>query len=79
MIVNINLDKAKEIKKDMLRFKRKPLLAELDVEFQRSLENNTDTTDIVSKKQELRDITNPVDGLTSVQELKDYNPTLLEK
>ena len=51
----INMDKAKEIHKNKIRKARAPKLAELDVEFQKALETSSSTTDIVSKKQALRD------------------------
>ena len=47
--------KAKEIHKTNIRVARTQKLAELDVEFQKALETSSDTTDIVSKKQALRD------------------------
>ena len=51
----INMDKAKEIHKNKIRKARAPKLAELDVEFQKALETGASTTDIVTKKQALRD------------------------
>lgn len=69
-MITINLDKAKEIKKESLRQERKPLLEAQDVAFQRALESNSDTTAIVQEKQRLRDITGLVDNATSVEELK---------
>ena len=53
----INIDKAREIRKDQLRAEREPLLAALDVEFQRALETGADTTAIVTEKERIRDIT----------------------
>ncbi len=47
--------KAKEIHKEKIRIARAPKLIELDVEFQRALETGASTTDIVAKKQALRD------------------------
>ena len=47
--------KAKEIHKEKIRIAREPKLIELDVEFQRALETGASTTDIVAKKQALRD------------------------
>jgi len=69
-VITINIDKAKEIKKESLRQQRKPLLEAQDVAFQRSLESGVDTTAIVAEKQRLRDITNLVDPCTTVEELK---------
>ncbi len=56
-MITINLTKAKDIAKNNLRTERAPVLASLDVQFQRALESNSSTSDIVAKKQELRDIT----------------------
>ena len=70
MPVNINITKAKDITKDRLRAERKPLLEAQDVEFQKALETGADTTSIVAEKQRLRDITNQVDSMTTVDELK---------
>lgn len=67
--ITINFDKAKEIKKDILRMLRTPLLTELDIAFQRALETNSDTTAIVAEKQRLRDVTNLVDQVTTLEEL----------
>ena len=51
----VDMAKAREIHKTNIRAAREPKLAELDVEFQKALETSSDTTDIVSKKQALRD------------------------
>ena len=51
----IDMAKAREIHKNNIREARAPKLAELDVEFQRALETGASTTDIVAKKQALRD------------------------
>ena len=47
--------KAREIHKTNIRAAREPKLAELDIEFQKALETGASTTDIVAKKQALRD------------------------
>jgi hypothetical protein len=75
MIV-INFDKAKQITKERLRQERKPLLETQDVLFQRSLENNADTSAIVAEKQRLRDITNLVDDATNLEQLKQLKAIL---
>ena len=51
----INMAKAKEIHRSKIREARTPKLAELDIEFQKALETGASTTDIVAKKQALRD------------------------
>ena len=52
---SIDMAKAKEIHKSNIRYAREPKLAELDIEFQKALETSASTTDIVAKKQALRD------------------------
>jgi uncharacterized protein YdaT len=70
MAIIIDINKAKDITKDRLREERKPLLEAQDVAFQRALESNADTSSIVAEKQRLRDITNQVDTMNTVEELK---------
>lgn len=58
-MIKVNMTKALEIKKDMIRAERQPKLEALDVEFMRAVEQN-DTAkqaEITSKKQSLRDAT----------------------
>ena len=63
----IDMAKAKEIHKTNIREAREPKLAELDVEFQKALETGASTTDIVAKKQALRDA--PADsGITDAKD-----------
>ena len=51
----VDMAKAREIHKTNIRQARAPKLAELDIEFQKALETGDSTTDIVAKKQALRD------------------------
>ena len=51
----IDMAKAREIHKTKIREARTPLLAALDVEFQKAQETSADTSAIVAKKQALRD------------------------
>ena len=69
-MITVNINKAKDITKDRLRAERKPLLEAQDVAFQRALETSADTTAIVAEKARLRDITNQVDTMTTLDELK---------
>jgi hypothetical protein len=69
-MITINFNKAKQITKERLRQERKPLLEAQDILFQRSLENNSDTSAIIVEKQRLRDITNLVDNSTTLEQLK---------
>ena len=53
--VSEDMTKAREIHKTNIRTAREPLLAALDVEFQKAQETGANITTIVSKKQALRD------------------------
>lgn len=70
MAIIVDINKAKDITKDRLRAKRKPLLEAQDVAFQRALELGADTSAIVAEKQRLRDITKQVDVANTLEELK---------
>lgn len=70
MAIQVNINKAKDITKDRLRAERKPLLEAQDVLFIKAQETGADTSAIVAEKQRLRDITNQVDSMTTVEELK---------
>ena len=70
MAIQVNMAKAKELHKGNIREARAPLLAALDIEFQKALETGADTTDIVAEKQRLRDITNDVDAMTTEAQLR---------
>ena len=72
-MITINFDKAKAITKNRLRAERKPLLEAQDVAFQRALETNADTAEIVAEKQRLRDVTKLVDDATTLEELKQIS------
>jgi hypothetical protein len=69
-VITINIDKAKDITKARLRIERDPLLQAQDVAFQRALESGADISTIVAEKQRLRDITNAVDAVATLDELK---------
>ena len=63
----VDMAKARELHKDKIRLARNPLLEALDVEFQKALETGASTTDIVAKKNALRDA--PADsGITSASD-----------
>jgi hypothetical protein len=70
MPMQVNFSKAQDITKDRLRADRKPLLEEQDVLFMRAQEAGEDTSAIVTEKQRLRDITNQVDSMTTLDQLK---------
>ena len=54
-IIKVDMTKAKEVHKNKIREARAPKFAELDIEFNKALETGASTTDIVAKKQALRD------------------------
>jgi len=79
-IVKINMAVAKEIHKTNIRNARTPKLAELDIEFQKALETGASTTDIVAKKQALRDAPadSAIDSATDESGLKaQWNTSIL--
>jgi len=69
-VITINLDRAKEIKKESLRQERKPLLEAQDVAYMRAQEAGEDTTAIVAEKVRLRNITMLCDTAETVEDLK---------
>ena len=70
MPMKINFTKAQDITKDKLREERKPLLEAQDILFNRALETSEDTSAIVKEKNRLRDVTNQVDDMKTLDELK---------
>ena len=77
---DINMAKAKEIHRSKIREARTPKLAELDVEFTKALETGASTTDIVAKKQVLRDAPadSAIDAATDEAGLKaQWNTSIL--
>ena len=71
-MIIINVNKAKEITKDRLRAERAPLLAGLDVAYQRADESGDaeKKAEVVAEKQRLRDITQLADQAQTLDELK---------
>ena len=79
-IIKIDMAKAREIHKTNIREARTPKLAELDIEFQKALETGASTTDIVAKKQALRDAPadSDIDAATDDTGLKaQWNTSIL--
>ena len=76
----VDMAKAREIHKTNIRAAREPKLAELDIEFQKALETGASTTDIVAKKQALRDAPadSAINAATNEAELKaQWNTSIL--
>jgi hypothetical protein len=67
--ITVNFAKAQAITKNRLRAEREPLIQAQDVAFQRALEEGADTSAIVAEKNRLRDVTDLVDGATTLDEL----------
>jgi len=79
-IIKTDMAKAKQIHKNNIRTAREPLLNALDIEFQKALETSSSTTDIVSKKQALRDAPadSAIDSASNEAELKaQWNTSIL--
>lgn len=55
MKITVDMPRAREIKRDLIRGEREPLLVEADTAYLRALEAGADTTEIVARKQALRD------------------------
>lgn len=58
-MIFINMDKAREIKRDQFRRERAPLLSALDIEYQKADEQGDELgkASLVGQKQALRDVT----------------------
>lgn len=86
-VIDINMEKAREIKMKELRIMRNEELAKLDLKFIKAQEkslsedNAEELSEIVQKKQELRDLPQNVDlsPLNDVQSLKAFIPDILGK
>jgi len=79
-IIKTDMAKAKEIHKTNIRIARTSKLQELDVEFMVAQETGASTTDIVAKKQALRDAPadSAIDAATTEADLKSqWNTTIL--
>jgi len=80
-MITVNMTKAVEIKKDMIRAERDPKLAALDVDFMRAVEagDTAAQATIAAKKQALRDATDDpaIAAATTPDELKAVVPTAL--
>ena len=79
-IIKTDMTKAKEIHKANIRIAREPKLTALDIEFQKALETSASTTDIVAKKQALRDAPadSAIDAATDEAGLKaQWNTSIL--
>ena len=71
-MININMNKARDIHREKVRQARNPKLAAKDVEFQRALETGADTSAIVAAKNALRDApaASAIEAASTPDELK---------
>lgn len=69
--VEIDMTAAKNIQKDKLRAERAPMLAGLDVDYMKALEQGGDVASVAAQKQVLRDITDDarIEAATTPEEL----------
>lgn len=76
-VVDYDMEKAREIHRQSLRLKRKPVLEQLDAEYMKALEAKDDARQeaITTYKQMLRDVTDDArfDSAESVEDLKKIN------
>ena len=70
MPISVSLTKAKTITKHKLREERKPLLEAQDILFMKAQEAGSDTSAIVTEKNRLRNITDGVDDMDTLDKLK---------
>jgi hypothetical protein len=82
MPITINMTKAVEIKKDMIRAERAPLLASLDIEMMRAIEagDTAKQAEVSAKKQALRDATqdSAILNAQTPEQLKAATPAALQ-
>ena len=82
MPITINMQKAVQIKKDMVRPARQPLLDALDVEMMRAIESGDSVkqAEVSAKKQALRDATQDpaILNAQTPEELKAATPAALQ-
>ena len=79
-IISKDMAKAKTLHRNAIRFQRTAKLEELDIEFQKALETGASTTDIVAKKQALRDAPadSAIEAASTEAELKaQWNTSIL--
>lgn len=68
-MIIINREKAEAATRERLRAQREPRLADLDLQYMRALEDQSDTLAIAAKKQALRDVTDKDLSALTIQDL----------
>lgn len=81
-VITVDMNKAKDIYKDILRSARKPMLEDLDLQFMRAVEsgNTVLQAEIAAKKQALRDITTDpnIDKVKKAEDFRKIFPDILK-
>lgn len=81
-MITVDMTKAREIKKNMIREERELLFVKLDTDFMKALENadTAEQTSIADKKQALRDATDDpaIEAATTAEELSAVRPSILD-
>jgi hypothetical protein len=79
-MITVNMAKARDIHRQKMRNAREPLFAALDVAYQRATETGADTSEIIAKKQALRDVTGDpaIEAAQTTDELKAVWPEVLK-
>ena len=77
-MISVNMDKARQIKRDQIREARKPMLEALDVAYMRAVEagDTTQQAQIAAEKQTLRDATDDpaIAAASTPEELAAVDP-----
>jgi hypothetical protein len=79
-MITHDMIRAREIWRNKIRTARKPLLEELDIQFMRATEEGEDTSEIITKKNLLRDFPQDprIDASITIEELREiWDTTLL--
>lgn len=82
-MITVDMAKATELKKDMIRVEREPKFASLDAEFMKAVEagDSAKQQEIAVKKQALRDATTheSIVNASTPEELKAARPPILDE
>jgi len=79
-MIIVNMEKARDIHRNALRQAREPKFKDLDIAYMVAVERGQDTTEIVAKKQALRDVTKDpaIEAAQTTDELKAVWPDILK-
>lgn len=75
-VIEVDMETARNIWREKIRYARIEELSKLDADFMKALETSSDTTEIVAKKQALRDAPThaDIDAASTPDELKAVQP-----